>query len=214
MRMVGKFSKTGVAGGHSYTSTDGTTPEADTVGPSSIEISSPMSQGFAFMRQKRAFLPERLGDLHGVSSGLADEPTLQPKRGLYIATGAAGTRPGCYQSTCAIAESRRCNTATTSPHASAASSSASPADTRPVNLPRISTWVLHQRPDQCWGALAGLCARAERRRRARVLRSVAIASVEKLRVPHLVCLPPRTCFVQSACLRFLCARMCLGVPHC
>ena len=91
-----------------------------------------------------------------VSGGLAAEPTLQPERGLYIATGAAGMVPGCYQSTCAIAEPWRCNTATASPHASAASSSASPADTRPVNLPRISTWVLHQRPDQCWGALAGL----------------------------------------------------------
>ena len=53
-----RFSATGVAGGPSYTSADGTSPEADSVGPSSIEISSPMSQGFAFMRQKRAFLPD------------------------------------------------------------------------------------------------------------------------------------------------------------
>ena len=53
-----RFSVTGVAGGPSYTSADGTTPEPATVGPSSIEISSPMSQGFAFMRQKRAFLPD------------------------------------------------------------------------------------------------------------------------------------------------------------
>jgi hypothetical protein len=84
----------------------------------------------------------------------AYEPTLQPEWGLYIATCAAGMVPGCYQSTCAIAESWRCNTATASPHASAASSSASLADTWPVNLPRISTWVLHRRPDQFWGACA------------------------------------------------------------
>jgi hypothetical protein len=51
-----RFSRTGVAGGKSYTTGD--TADGDSVGPSSIEISSPMSQGFAFMRQKRAFLPD------------------------------------------------------------------------------------------------------------------------------------------------------------
>jgi hypothetical protein len=35
-------------------------------------------------------------------------------------------------------------------------------------LPRISTWVLHQRPDQCWGALArGSAVRAPRAAAAR-----------------------------------------------
>ena len=31
-----------------------------------------------------------------LSGGLAAEPTLQPERGLYITTRAAGTGPGCY----------------------------------------------------------------------------------------------------------------------
>jgi len=47
------FSTTAVAAGASYVGADDTS-----VAPSPIEISAPMSQGFAFMRQKRAFLPD------------------------------------------------------------------------------------------------------------------------------------------------------------
>ena len=47
------FSTTAVAAGASYVGADATS-----VAPSPIEISAPMSQGFAFMRQKRAFLPD------------------------------------------------------------------------------------------------------------------------------------------------------------
>ena len=47
------FSTTAVAGGDGYAGTD-----ADSVAPSPVEISAPMSQGFSFMRQKRAFLPD------------------------------------------------------------------------------------------------------------------------------------------------------------
>ena len=47
------FSTTAVAAGNSYAGADG-----NSVAPSPIEISAPMSQGFAFMRQKRAFLPD------------------------------------------------------------------------------------------------------------------------------------------------------------
>eukprot|EP01043_Picozoa_sp_COSAG02_P044690 COSAG02_NODE_4016_length_5901_cov_42.404688_5_plen_558_part_00 len=48
-----KFAKNGTAGGNDYAGAN-----AESVGPSPIEISSPMSQGFSFMRQKRAFLPD------------------------------------------------------------------------------------------------------------------------------------------------------------
>jgi len=47
------FSTTAVAAGNGYAGADG-----NSVAPSPIEISAPMSQGFAFMRQKRAFLPD------------------------------------------------------------------------------------------------------------------------------------------------------------
>ena len=47
------FSTTAVASGAGYAGADATS-----VAPSPIEISAPMSQGFAFMRQKRAFLPD------------------------------------------------------------------------------------------------------------------------------------------------------------
>ena len=47
------FSTTAVAAGNGYAGGDITS-----VAPSPIEISAPMSQGFAFMRQKRAFLPD------------------------------------------------------------------------------------------------------------------------------------------------------------
>jgi hypothetical protein len=87
--------------------------------------------------------------------------------GLYITTSAAGTGPGCYWSACAIAESRRCNTTTASPHASAASSSASPIDTRAAGQFAIySTWVLHRRPDSCgapWRVYGGEIVAAARR---------------------------------------------------
>ena len=48
-----RFALNGTAGGADYIGAN-----AESVGPSPIEISSPMSQGFSFMRQKRAFLPD------------------------------------------------------------------------------------------------------------------------------------------------------------
>ena len=42
-----------MAGGNGYAGAD-----AGSVAPSPVEISAPMSQGFSFMRQKRAFLPD------------------------------------------------------------------------------------------------------------------------------------------------------------
>ena len=55
------FSTTAVAGGNGYAGAD-----AGSVAPSPVEISAPMSQGFSFMRQKRAFLPDmrRIMELH------------------------------------------------------------------------------------------------------------------------------------------------------